>query len=221
MDRVIRVTGKGKLSIKPDTTCVLMTVEGREAEYSDALQKAAEAAEQIRSIIISLGFAAEELKTNSLDVEPEYEGYQDADHTWKNRFVGYRYHHRLQLQFPVNNELLGKLLYQLAHCEVKVELSLEYIIADQEKCKNELLALAVRDSKEKAKVLADAAGVTLGEIRLLDYSWAELELVSRPVNRMAPAVMCMKAEDSASYAVDINPNDINVEDTVTVEWGIC
>lgn len=73
------------------------------------------------------------------------------------------------------------------------------------------------DSKEKAKVLAEAAGVTLGDIVTIDYSWGELEIVSRPVERCM-----MSAANGAvdSYAMDIEPDDIDVTDTVTVVWEI-
>ena len=74
------------------------------------------------------------------------------------------------------------------------------------------------DFKEKAKVLAEAAGVSLGDIVTIDYSWDELEIVSRPVERC----MMSAANDIAdSYQMDIEPDDIEVSDTVTILWEIC
>ena len=74
------------------------------------------------------------------------------------------------------------------------------------------------DSKEKASVLAEAAGVTLGDIVKIDYSWGEIEFISRPVERC----MTMSAKNAAadSYSMDIEPDDIDVTDTVTVVWEI-
>ena len=53
------------------------------------------------------------------------------------------------------------------------EFSIEYTIKNPEKSKNELLANAVKDSMGKANVLADAAGVVLGDIVTIDFSWAK------------------------------------------------
>ena len=62
------------------------------------------------------------------------------------------------------------MLYALAHSSLKPEFSIEYTVADVEKCKNELLHNAIEDSVQKAHVLTTAANVKLGEIQpLLGY----------------------------------------------------
>lgn len=220
MERVIRVTGKGKIVVHPDTTRLFITIEGNEKEYGEAIRKSTKSTNLVKDIAADLGFDRMDLKTVSMNVEPRYEGYQDEKRNWKNRFAGYQYHHRMKLQFPLNNELLGRLLYALAHCEANPELNLEYTISNQENCKNDLLREAVTDSAAKARILAEASDVELGEIQLVDYSWNKLDLVTRPVNRMAAEVMCRKADAETSYDMDMTPDDIEVEDTVTVVWGI-
>ena len=40
----------------------------------------------------------------------------------------------------------------------------------------------MEDSKNKAEVLSKAAGVTLGDIQIIDYSWGEIDFVTRPMN---------------------------------------
>ena len=78
------------------------------------------------------------------------------------------------------NKRLGKILYALAHCSISPEFSIEYTVADPEKSKNELLAAAVKDSQAKASVLTEEAGVNLGKIITIDYSWGEFDYFSRP-----------------------------------------
>lgn len=105
----------------------------------------------------------------------------------------------------------------LAQTEVHPEFRINYTVKDTEAAKNKLLAKAVADSKEKAKVLAEAAGVILGDIVTIDYSWGELEIVARPVER---CVMSTPNAATDSYQMDIEPDDIDVTDTVTVVWEI-
>jgi uncharacterized protein YggE len=38
---------------------------------------------------------------------------------------------------------------------------------------------------KKASVLAEASGVKLGNIPSIDYSWGEVDFVSRPLNEMS------------------------------------
>jgi hypothetical protein len=85
----------------------------------------------------------------------------------------------------------------------------------------ELVAFkAVEDTKEKAAVLTQATGVTLGEVQLIDYSWGELEVISTPMNKMMEPCVGMVAESDVAYDIDIEPDDIDISDTVTVVWTI-
>ena len=54
----------------------------------------------------------------------------------------------------------------------------------------------------------------------IDYSWGEIDFVSRPLQEMS--LRCCEPEecDSASYDMDIEPDDIDISDTVTVIWGL-
>lgn len=219
MERTIRVTGKGRLSVRPDTTRLILIMEGIQATYDRALEQSAAMTEELKKMFAGLGFQKDDLKTLAFHVNAEYESYQDRDKSWKKRFEGYKYIHRMKVEFPADNKRLGQILYTLGHAAVRPEIQIEYTVAEPEKCKNELLAAAVADSLKKADVLTKAAGVTLGDIVNIDYSWAELEFVSRPMNSMMMEECRMKrCEDS--YDIDINPDDIDVTDSVTVVWAL-
>lgn len=53
-----------------------------------------------------------------------------------------------------------------------------FFIKGVETSKNELFGKAVTDAKEKTSFLVGAAGVKLGEIISVDYSWGEIDLSS-------------------------------------------
>jgi len=217
MEKTMKVTGKGKLSVKPDMIRLLLDTTKVCATYEEALRQSSEQTEVLKTCFEELGFARTDLKTLRFSVDTEYENYRDENNVWKNRFLGYRFNHNMKLEFDADNDRLGQVLYALAHAEVCPEFRINYTIKDTEAAKNKLLAKAVADSKEKAKVLAEAAGVTLGDIVNIDYSWGELEIISRPVER------CMMSAPNAaadSYKMDIEPDDIDVTDTVTVVWEI-
>ena len=147
------------------------------------------------------------------------EGYTENG-AYRQRLVGYRYRHTMKVEFDSDNDRLGKVLYALANSELQPEFNISYTVKDREAAKNELLGKAVADAKEKAAVLTQAAGVILKDIQTIDYSWGELNMETRPMNRMlaAKAVSADSAEES--YAIDMEPDDISVSDTVTVVWEI-
>ena len=220
--KTIRVTGKGQIKVRPDLTRITISLEGTYPEYGETLRRSSKDTEQLKDLLSGFGFAREDLKTLSFSVDTEYESYREKG-VYKQRFVGYKFHHQMKLEFPSDNDRLGKILYALATCPVKPEFRLSYTVSDPEAAKNELLGKAVTDAKEKASVLTKAACVTLKEIQSIDYSWGEINFEVHPMNRMLMAEDCMDAPmaaDTESYDMDIEPDDIEVSDTVTVIWEI-
>lgn len=219
MERIIKVTGRGKISVKPDTIQLNINAEGIYKEYAEAVRRSTEDTALIRETIAKAGLDTKDLKTVYFGVDTEYENYQDRHGNWKQRFKGYKYSHSMHLKFPADNEVLGKVLYELANCKVSVQFSISHTVKDVEAVKNELLGKAVTDSRTKAQVLTEAAGVTLGDIVNIDYSWGELEIYSRPMRNLAFGSAINTKEESA-FDLDIEAEDIDVQDTVTVVWEI-
>lgn len=217
----IKVTGKGKIAVKPDKIRLYVNKEELCKEYEDTLRRSTEDTELLKDLFEKLGFQRKDLKTVYFNVDTEYESYQDRDKSWKRRFKGYKYNHHMKIEFAADNKRLGQVLYALAHSSLRPEFSIEYTVADVEKCKNELLHKAIEDSIQKAQVLTTAANVKLGEIQAIDYSWGEIDFVTKPLNEMR-LMECTECEMSApgAYDIDIEADDINVTDTATVIWEI-
>lgn len=220
MDRTLKVTGKGKISVRPDTIRILITQTAVKKKYDEAVRESADQKAGITAGLGKLGFDKKDLKTLHFDVNTEYEGYEAKDHSWKQRLAGYRYTHRMKLEFPSDNERLGRVLTLLASCKGAPEFTIQYTVADQEQAKNVLLAKAVEDSKAKAEVLSAAAGVKLGEIVTIDYSWGESEIVSPPMANMALRECKVAGAMDNGIAIDIEADDIDITDTVTVVWSL-
>ena len=155
--------------------------------------------------------------------EAEYlpEGYRWDDLKSRIGQEQLQFYRKMLVHLGEDNKKLGQVLYALAHSSLKPEFSIEYTVADVEKCKNELLHKAIEDSVQKAQVLTTAANVKLGEIQAIDYSWGEIDFVTKPMNEMR-LMECTECEMSApaTYDIDIEADDIDVTDTVTVVWEI-
>ena len=221
MERTIKVTGKGKISVKPDTIRLIITQTNVEKTYEGAIMESADKKGNLNGALKRLGFEKDALKTLSFNIDTDYESYQAKDKSWKRRLIGYRYTHRMKLEFPSDNEMLGQFLLAVAHCPGQPEFTIQYTISDPEAAKNELLAKAVEDSKAKAGVLSKAAGVSLKDIITIDYSWGEIDFVTRPVNELMLRECCAApTECDERIDLDIEADDIDVTDTVTVVWEI-
>jgi len=217
MERIIRVTGNGKLSVKPDLIQLFLTLENKGEEYAETARQATEYVEELKQCFEELGFERADLKTRCYSIDTEYERYQVNEREWKQRLVVSR--HSLKIEFDADNNRLGQILYALAHTSVKPEFRIEYTVKDKEGAKKLLLSKAVADSKEKAQVLVTAAGVKLGDVATIDCSWDDIAMVSRP---LCGEVFAMNDIDSTveSYKMSIEPEDITISDSVTVVWMI-
>ena len=218
----IKVTGKGQLSLRPDTVVIDMSLTRSEKDYETAVKKSTEQTREVREAFEELGFKKEDVKTGHFSIDPEYESYQEKN-IWKTRFKGYIARQGLKVRFERDGEKLGKVLYAVAHLKSEPTFNISYTVKDTEAAKNELLKKAVEDSRVKAGVLAEAAGVQLGEIDNIDYSWGMIDIVTRPVNNLAmPRMMknAAVADEAAAYNIDVEPDNIEIDDNVTIVWNI-
>ena len=216
MSRTMRVKGKGNLKVRPDMTRVSIFLSNICKNYDEALSVSTGNSGLLRQIVSELGFAESDLKTVGFDVDVQNESYRDRNDNWKKRFVGYKVSHSLKIDFESDNDILGRLLGRIAACPAKPEFGISFFVKDTETAKNRLLGNAVRDAKVKAVVLAEASGVKLGDIRNIDYSWGEIRFES---DRM-PIAGELGYKEETRFDIDIDPDDIAVSDTVTVEWEI-
>ncbi len=218
MDRILTVTGTGKLSVKPDTTVISISTEETYASYEQTLEKSSEATLILKEAIKSAGLDSKDLKTRSFSIDTAYETIYDDKNNPKRRFIGYSYSQNTSIAFPSNNKQLGKLLYAVANCPLDAEISLRFTLANPEPWKDVLLKNAVEDSRHKAEILASVSDVRLGEIKKIDYSWVDVDFSVRPVTNFAMARTYM--DESMSYDIDIEAANIDMTESVTLEWEI-
>ena len=127
----------------------------------------------------------------------------------------------MKVEFDSDNDKLGKILYALANSSLNPEFRLSYTVKDPEAAKNELLDKAVQDAVAKAGVLTRAANQKLGEIQSIDYSWGRIDFEFSPMDReLMPEADGACVKECAALPLDIEPDDIEVGDTVTVVWEI-
>lgn len=217
--RTIRVTGKGKISVKPDLIRLDIDATGVYLNYEDTIRVSAEQTRVLKEYLEKAGLNPDDLKTTSFDINSAYESYYDEKNHYKQKFIGYRFRHETYIKFENDNEILGKVLYQLSKCPVDMTFDIIHTISNPEEAKNELLRSAVEDAKIKSRILAESSEVTLGDIISIDYSWSELHFMSYPITNFALDSKIL-ADNDKSYDIDIEADDIDLNDTVTVIWEI-
>ncbi len=203
---LIRVQGSGKVSSTPDTVIVGLGLTSEHKDYAKATDAAARKLELLRAALPKADLTAEQLKTESFNIGVEND-YQAGTHT----FRAYSVKHHLSLRLPLEPVHLGRVLAVVMASGTKATVTLCFTVADEEAVKRRVLEEAVRNARTRAELIAHAAGQKLGAVRSIEYGHTEILVRSRPQNFF---------EGLSAPCMDLNPADIETEDTVLVAWEL-
>ena len=219
MSRTITVKGTGNVSLKPDTTIVTMTLKAKDKNYEKAMNDAAGIFDNLKSAVRDCGFDEKELKTTSFNVYTEYDSVQDARGNYKSVFSGYCCVNTVKLSFDFDTKRLSKVLSAVASCIAEPDLNIQFTVKDKDAAADELLKSAAENARHKAEILTAASGVKLGQLVAVNYSWGEIDVYSR--TECAMDRNCYKAKAASTMDMCFEPEDIELDDTVTFVWEIC
>ena len=214
----ITVTGRGRLSLRPDLTVVSLSVKSLDRDYDRSMASSEEKLASLKSGLAGAGFVERDLKTEDFSVNTEYEGVHDPKTGgYRQELRGYRCTHRLKLEFAFDTHLLSRVLTVIAHSVAEPELDVRFTVKDKGAAAEELLRAAAADAKAKAEILADASGAALGALVSIDYSRGELPMYSQTRYAVADAAL-MKS--TAARGVSIEPTDIDLEDSAVFVYEL-
>ena len=211
--RTITVKGTGNVSARPDYIILSLNIETLSKTYDRAMSEATERIERLQGAAVCVGYHKEDLKTTSFDVKTRYENVKDRQGNYKREFVGYACSYRLKLAFDFDSKQLAKVISAIADCGAQPELSIAFTV------KNPARISATENAIAKAEILCKASGSTLGQLLNIDYNWGELNVYSRTSYEVEDCIQPLMAMSKCS-APEIEPDDIDVSDTVAFTWEI-
>ena len=217
MARIITVKGIGKASAKPDYVEISMSLHTRDKNYDRAMELAGQHIQHLTETICAIGFEKSDLKTANFNVRTDYQNVKDRNGNYNRVFNGYVVDHSLKLEFDFEMQRLSQALSAIAGCLSNPDLSIRFTVKDATGMNEEMLRSAAFNARRKAEILCEASGVKLGQLLNVDYNWGELEIYSKTQYRVAEECMPYAA---GSAAIDIEPDDVDVSDTVTFVWEI-
>ncbi len=218
MQKTITVKGTGRVLAKPDYVVITMEIESQKMKYNDAMAEEAEKINSLTETLDDTGFEKDDLKTTNFNVRTAYRNVKDSRGDSKRVFDGYVVGHDLKLSFDFDTDRLSEVLTAISACPARPALHIEFTIKDAAAVNEEMLRSATVNARRKAEILCDAAGVELGDLIDINYSWGELDIYSR--TKYEDEYECLAAPMIGASAVDFTPDDIDLSDTATFVWEI-
>lgn len=216
MKRTITVKGTGRVSVSPDTVILSMELVSRHKLYEKAMEAAAQSIDMLQYSLICAGFEKNSLKTADFDVNADYDYEQNKNGVSRRVFKGYSVSHRLKLEFALESGCLTRALSAVNACPAHPELNIAFTVRDAEAVRDEMLAEAAANAKRNAETLCAASGCKLGSLLNIDYNRIELNIVSQTRYLMADEAMTCNSYPN----IDIEPDDIDLADSVTFVWEL-
>lgn len=208
----ISVVGHATLELPPDYAAVQVGVVSKAATASAALADNSAAVGRTIALAKALGVEAREIGTSAVSL-------QQAFKTVRNPSGGEQQPDGYQAQNIVTVRLgemgkLGEFMRQAVDGGANRIDGVSFGLKEPGRAEREAQSAATRDAIERARVVAEAAGIGLGPIERISVP-ARLERTFAP----APA-MRMAAAEGRSRAVPIEAGTITISADVEIVWAL-
>lgn len=208
----ISVTGEGEATLSPDMALITLAVVEEAETAREAMDDNNAAMAAIIAKLKEEGIEARDLQTSGLSINPQYVYPNNRNDEEKPRITGYQVTNQLSVRIRDLSKV-GQILDQSVTLGVNQGGQISFTNEDPSEALSEARKRAVEEAMAKAKTLADAAGVTLGNV--IEIS----ERMSRP-QPMPMAGKMMRAEMAAdSVPVEAGENSYSVQVEVTFSLG--
>ncbi len=199
MKRSITVSGLGRVAVVPDVADVRLGVSVTRPSVAEARTAAAETASRILDAVTAAGVARSDVRTASLQVQPEYE-YLERTQRLKGQNVSHQY-----LVTVRALDVLGRVIDDGLAAGATTLDSVSFRSGDPAAAESAARVAAVRDARAKAEALAAEAGVAIGDVISI------AEAVGGPVPRpMAGRVKMMAVAEAAPTPVEAGTDEVSV-----------
>lgn len=202
----IVVTGEGEAAVAPDLAVVSLSVMREATTARAALDANNESMRALIATLKELGIADRDLQTAGLQISPRYTYTNKPDGTQEANLVGYQVVNTLTVRVREIGKT-GEVLDRAVSAGVNQGGGISFSNDDPAPVLTDARKRAVVDAMDKARVLAEAAGVGLGRV---------LEISDQSI-APAPIPIEAKAFDAGSVPVQPGENAYRVQVTVIME----
>lgn len=160
MQRLITVTGEGAVQAVPDMAMISVGVSHQDRDAAAAMAQASTAAAEVLNRLTALGVGPADMQTSQVNLSPVYGSRSSGDTV---QIDGFRA--ELTMQVRVRDlPALGRILGAVVQDGANQFSGLQFGLLAPEAAQDAARQAAVAEALRKAQILAQAAGVNLGQV---------------------------------------------------------
>jgi len=208
--RTVSVSGAGQVSLQPDIAYIYMGVHTEQPSASEAVAANNANTQKLLEALKAAGVAEADLRTSNFSI---WQSQQYDPQSGQPTGTVYMVDNTVYVTVRDLSKL-GDLLDAAVRAGANNINSIQFDVADKTQALSEARKAAVEAAKKQAAELAEAAGLSLGEIQSIQY------YDSTPVAYAEAKGMGGGGGDAAAVAVPINPGQLQISATVTINFEI-
>ncbi len=204
----ITVSGDGRAYAKPDVALIIFGAHTEAIKSQDAVSQNNTIMNAVTAAAKGLGVADKDIQTVGYDLQPKYNYTQNGGQV----FVGYSLDQKIQVKIR-NFDNINAILDGATKNGANTTGSLQFTVDDMEKVKSEARADAIKQAKEKASSMFDAAGLSGAKIVNISEGYNNY-----PQPMYATGLASPMAKDSVAPSIQTGQQEVDV--TVTLTYRI-
>ena len=205
----VTVTAKGSVRETPDMAAISLGITTNESSAEKAQKKNTESVNKVKEKLKALGVEEKSLQTSGYDIYPQYD-YNS------NKITSYQ----VTTTLTVSDQKIadtGRLITEAVAAGANNINSVTYTCSTYDEKYQEALQAAVSAAKEKAQILAEAAGKTLGELSVLVEGYQDTSAQYDPT--VSGKTMAMASAEAAD-SMQMEPGQMSIDANVTVTYSM-
>ena len=206
--KTIKINCSSERSFACDYLYINLNINHKFNTYEECVNDSKNATNRIYEMIEKASFNKDELVLTSYNVYPNNESYMEDD-VYKTRQNGFSYDQSYKMGMSLDFVKLSKLLEILESNEDFVTFSVSFGLKNEEKYKDKVLKIAIKDCYKKAGLIAKETNHELCDIVNIEYNHSSS-------NGDRPLALACRANSVPSF----KPEDIRVRQNIVVTFEI-
>lgn len=214
-ESIIKVVGTGSIHVVPDVTRLEIRIDRVLKNYDEAYACAKENSSWMVKILEYNNLTGKLAKTIRMDISEHNESIYKGGNYVGLKKDGYNLDQRIKVDLGMDNVMVNNIVKGVGKFIQGAQINIGYTQKDPRPTQLKMLERAVTDARDKAQIMAKAAGRELGEVKEIEYGEMEVHIYSQ-----ARDICCEEASHCTPESLDITPDDLVVSDNVNVVWGL-
>ncbi|MDE3087986.1 MAG: SIMPL domain-containing protein [Chloroflexota bacterium] len=204
----ISVSGTGKVRVKPNVASASIGIEVTATALADATSQANTKMAAVIDKIKSMGVADKDIQTSNFSISPLTD--QPKPGGGSPKITSYRVNNQVNVTVRKIDDL-GKILDAAVAAGANNIFGISFSVDDPTPYQKQARAAAVKDAMDKASQLANAAGITLGKVIVIN----EGGVSPQPVFRAAAAPLALGGGE-----VPVETGELEIDVSVEMQFAI-